>query len=32
MDRVVDRSAGLDVHKDTVVATIRVPEERGPAP
>jgi transposase len=27
MDRVVERCAGLDVHKDTVVACIRVPGE-----
>ena len=25
MDRFVERCAGLDVHKDSVVATIRVP-------
>ena len=25
MDVVVDRCAGLDVHRDTVVATVRVP-------
>ncbi|MDB5114412.1 MAG: transposase [Chloroflexi bacterium] len=29
MDRVVERVAGLDVHKDTVVATVRVPAEDG---
>jgi transposase len=29
MDQVVDRCAGLDVHKDTVVATVRVPGEQG---
>jgi transposase len=25
MDTIVDRCAGLDVHKDTVVACVRVP-------
>jgi len=25
MDRLVERCAGLDVHKDSVVATVRVP-------
>jgi transposase len=25
MDVMVDRCAGLDVHRDTVVATVRVP-------
>jgi transposase len=29
MDKVVERCAGLDVHKDTVVATVRVPGEHG---
>jgi transposase len=29
MDQIVDRCAGLDVHKDTVVATVRVPGEQG---
>jgi transposase len=29
MDRVVERCAGLDVHKDTVVACIRVTGNRG---
>lgn len=29
MDRVVQRCAGLDVHRDTVVATVRVPAEGG---
>jgi len=29
MDQVVERVAGLDVHKDTVVATVRVPGEGG---
>ena len=29
MDQMVDRCAGLDVHKDTVVATVRVPGEQG---
>jgi transposase len=29
MDRVVERCAGLDVHKDTVVACIRVTGDRG---
>jgi transposase len=29
MERVVERCAGLDVHKDTVVACIRVPGEGG---
>ncbi|MEU1183935.1 IS110 family transposase [Streptomyces sp. NPDC005820] len=27
MERVVERCAGLDVHRDTVVANVRVPEE-----
>jgi transposase len=29
MDRLIDRCAGLDVHKDTVVACVRVPGEGG---
>jgi transposase len=29
MDRFVERCAGLDVHKDTVVATVRVPAPDG---
>lgn len=29
MDVIVDRCAGLDVHKHTVMATVRVPDERG---
>lgn len=29
MDTLVERCAGLDVHRDTVVATVRVPGERG---
>ena len=29
MDRLVERCAGLDVHKDTVAATVRVPGEDG---
>lgn len=30
MERIVERCAGLDVHRDTVVATVRVPDdERG---
>src|SRR5881397_3416964 len=29
MDRFVQRCAGLDVHKDTVAATVRVPGEEG---
>lgn len=29
MDRVVERCAGLDVHKDTVVACVRVPDGAG---
>jgi transposase len=29
MDRFVERCAGLDVHKDTVAATVRVPGEEG---
>lgn len=29
MDRMVERCAGLDVHKDTVTATVRVPGEGG---
>ena len=27
MDAVVERCAGLDVHRDNVVATVRVPSE-----
>jgi transposase len=27
MDEVVERCAGLDVHRDKVVATVRVPSE-----
>lgn len=27
MDVVVERSAGLDVHRDNVVATVRVPSD-----
>jgi transposase len=29
MDSLVERCAGLDVHKDTVVACVRVPDEAG---
>ncbi len=29
MDRIIDRCAGLDVHKDSVTACVRVPGERG---
>ncbi len=29
MDVIVDRCAGLDVHKKTVMATIRMPNGRG---
>jgi len=29
MNRLIDRCAGLDVHKDTVVACVRVPGEDG---
>ena len=29
MDRLVERCAGLDVHKATVTATVRVPGESG---
>lgn len=29
MERIVERVGGLDVHKDTVVATVRVPGEGG---
>jgi transposase len=29
MDTIVERCAGLDVHKDTVVATVRVPAGKG---
>ncbi len=29
MDRLIDRCAGLDVHRDTVAACVRVPDERG---
>ena len=29
MERLVERSAGLDIHKDTVVACVRVPGEDG---
>ena len=29
MEVVVDRVAGLDVHKDTVMAAVRVPGPRG---
>ena len=29
MDVIVDRCAGLDVHKNTVMATVRVPDGRG---
>lgn len=29
MDVIAERCAGLDVHRDTVVATVRVPSERG---
>ena len=29
MDRLVERCAGLDVHKDTVAATVRVPGGEG---
>ena len=30
MDVVVERCAGLDVHRDDVVATVRVPGRRRP--
>ena len=30
MDVLVERCAGLDVHRDDVVATVRVPGERSP--
>ena len=29
MDVVVERCAGLDVHKDTVVACVRAPDPHG---
>jgi len=29
MDAVIERCAGLDIHKDTVVACVRVPEPDG---
>jgi transposase len=29
MDVIVDRCAGLDVHKKTVIATVRSPDGRG---
>jgi transposase len=29
MERIVERGAGLDIHKDTVVACVRVPSEDG---
>ena len=29
MERLVERCAGLDVHKDSVVACVRVPGEGG---
>ena len=29
MEVIIDRVAGLDVHKDAVMAAVRVPEERG---
>lgn len=29
MDVIAERCAGLDVHRDTVVATVRVPGEKG---
>jgi hypothetical protein len=29
MDRIVERCAGLDVHKDSITACVRVPSERG---
>jgi len=29
MDRFVERCAGLDVHKDSVAATVHVPSEGG---
>ena len=29
MDRIIERCAGLDVHKDSVTACVRVPGERG---
>ena len=32
MDVVDERCAGLDVHRDTVVATVRTPAGNGPAP
>ncbi len=30
MDRFIERCAGLDVHKDSVAATVRVPGPGGP--
>ncbi len=30
MDRIIERCAGLDVHKDSVTACVRVPGESGP--
>jgi len=29
MDLVIERGAGLDVHQATVVATVRIPDDRG---
>jgi transposase len=29
MQRIIDRCAGLDVHKDSVTACVRVPDEGG---
>jgi transposase len=29
MDRLVERCAGLDVHKDSVAATVRIPDGGG---
>lgn len=29
MDRIIDRCAGLDVHKDSIAACVRVPGDRG---
>jgi hypothetical protein len=31
MDTVIERCAGLDVHKDTVMACVRVPAPHRPA-
>ena len=29
MDRIIERCAGLDVHKDSITACVRVPGEKG---